>query len=269
MTHKRDPLGRAFDVLRYLAEHPAPYAGVGEIARDLDAQQSTISRLLSTMHSAGIVERDGSSGGYRVGIEVLRIAHLASSKHDVPEIVRPTVRAVAEEFDETAFFALYSPARHQMIRVATHSTSRPLRYVVRMHEWTEVFRGASGLAILAFLPEAERGAVLTQADALASADEPWLARAELEPFLAQTRERGYAETHGRRIPGAVGIAAPVFDRRGRVLGDLILTAPEERVEPGRRRQMAEAVMRGARHLTQILAAVETEELGALMEMEST
>jgi len=63
--------------------------------------------------------------------------------------------------------------------------------------------GASGKAILAFLPADAR---------------PAAARA-IEADLERIRKRGYAASVGERIPGAASVAAPVFDRDG-VVGSI-------------------------------------------------
>jgi len=249
MTKKRDPLGRAFDVLRFLAEAPGQYQDVSHIALSLESQQSTISRLLSTLRETGTVEREGSNGGYRVGWEIIRIANLATAKLDYVDIASPLIQELSAEFNETAFFALYSSERRQMIRISTAATTQPLRYFVAMNEWTEIFRGASGLAILAFLPQEERSAIVETAHSFASEREPWLDRDKLESFLAEVRDLGFAKTQGRRIAGAVGIAAPVFDSRGRVIGDVIMTSPEERAPLATQDRIAEAVCSAAAKLS--------------------
>ena len=40
----------------------------------------------------------------------------------------------------------------------------------------------------------------------------------LRADLDRIRRRGYAVSHGERIPGAASVAAPVFDHRGAVIG---------------------------------------------------
>lgn len=247
---RRDPVGRMAEVLKYLAEQPDSFMGVSRIADALEMQQSTTSRLLANLLEDGIVDRDGPHGGYRVGMEILRIAHLASAKFDPAELAQPTVDALAAEFNETVFFALYHHGRKQIIRIATRSTTRPLQYVIRLHEWTEIYRGASGLGVLAFLPPKEAEPILAEAARHADDEHPFLEREALTEELARIRERGYAITHGRRVEGAVGFAAPVYAGRDEVLGAVIVTVPEARVSTSREAEIAQAVVRAARELTE-------------------
>ena len=47
----------------------------------------------------------------------------------------------------------------------------------------------------------------------------------------QVRRDGYVMVTGDRIPGLVGISAPVWNAAQELVGALTLTAPEQRVQP--------------------------------------
>jgi len=55
-----------------------------------------------------------------------------------------------------------------------------------------------------------------------------LTKARLRRELDAARVRGYVVSHGERFDGAVGVSAPIRDARGRVVGDLIATWPDNR-----------------------------------------
>ena len=57
-----------------------------------------------------------------------------------------------------------------------------------------------------------------------------LTKARLRQELEADRKRGYVVSHGERYEGAVGVSAPVRDARGRVVGDLIATWPDNRTD---------------------------------------
>jgi DNA-binding IclR family transcriptional regulator len=93
---------------------------------------------------------------------------------------------------------------------------------------------ALGKAIVAHLPEADRIALLGAGDALpvltgGTITDP----AELATQLELVRTRGYAVEDGEAAIGDAGLAAPVFDREGDVVGSIGLVGPVER--PARRR----------------------------------
>lgn len=63
---------RAVSILQVLARDGA--AQVTKIAVELGVHKSTVSRLLSTLESRGLVEQDGERGEYRLGDGLLRLA---------------------------------------------------------------------------------------------------------------------------------------------------------------------------------------------------
>jgi DNA-binding IclR family transcriptional regulator len=55
-------------------------------------------------------------------------------------------------------------------------------------------------------------------------------RAELRKELDKIRKTGLAISIGEAVPGAAGLAAPVFDTNGNVAAALLIGAPVERFE---------------------------------------
>ncbi len=66
---------RAAALLIALGDSPGE-AGVTELARRLGLHKSTASRLLGTLQKRGLVEQDGETGKYRLGLAVIRLARI-------------------------------------------------------------------------------------------------------------------------------------------------------------------------------------------------
>src|ERR1700736_1902265 len=62
--------------------------GVNELARRIDVNPSTASRLLSTLESFGIVQRD-AEGPYRLGLALVSLADRVLSRLDLQTLARP------------------------------------------------------------------------------------------------------------------------------------------------------------------------------------
>jgi IclR family acetate operon transcriptional repressor len=133
---------------------------------------------------------------------------------------------------EASFLALYNRERQEIVTVAGVESTHTLRYVVEMYKWKPIHVGAAGWAIMAFLPEAERRAVIERTGLVPVTGRSITEPHRLEEELAGVRRRGYAVTHGQRIRGAVGLAAPLFDQSGSVFGGVGISLPEQRFEPG-------------------------------------
>lgn len=232
-----------------MAEQSAPFVGVREIATGLAMQPSTVSRLLASLSEERLVRRDPRTGGFAPGLELMRLGVLASQKLDIRAVARVHMRTLVDHCNESSFLGLYDSSRQELFRVETVSSSRPLRYVVEMDQWTKIYLGASGLGVLAFLAKPQRELGIRLADAAAGPDRPWLRREEFEPMLDKIRSQGYAMTFGLRIPDAVGVSAPVFAEDGRVLGSVILTVPKVRIAEHDQDELARLIVETASAIT--------------------
>lgn len=243
-------VSRVAQMLRCLAEHGEDMA-VSELAALMGLAPSSVHRLLHLLRSEGLVHVDATRHRYRIGTEFFRIASLVMENITFPKLARPLMAEVVDQCNEVCLLSMHLPASGNMTLVEKVDTTNPLRYVQPLFRPRPLAWGASGRAILAFLPPAEIDAVLAASGPSPVTDEPLPGHAEMHAELARVRQVGYAITHGQKIPGAVGMSAPIFDAGGRVAYGLCLTVPEHRFQPADEPRLAEILLRYARKLSHI------------------
>lgn len=254
VTTSREPVGRALDVLAWMADHQSQPLGVRQIARDLDTTPSTIHRILATFQDRHLVAR-GDNGEYVLGLELYRICAVIASELSLGRIARTHLQRLTKECNETTLFGTYDSGRGQMMFIDRVEALHPLRYVVDLHQWLPLHAGATGLAILAYLPEEERQRIYA-AGLEPATPATIVSVTELEKELEQVRLRGYALSMNQRVQGAVGFAAPVFDSSGMVCGDMCITLPQQRFQAGEfADSLAGMLMTAAAQVTAELKAV--------------
>lgn len=224
---ERNPVSKTLAVLSWMIESAPDMVGVRELSAAMDLSPSSAHRLLSALVAAGYVKQDPTTARYGLGLELLRLSHLASARMPIQRIALPHMRALVDRCNETALLASYDPNRRQMIFLANVDSSHSLRYVVELDRWAPVFAGASGLAILAFLDRDQQRAILDD-PSFRPITPHTLGKLELAAELDVVARQGYAVSRGQRIQGAVGLAAPIRDSHGDVIGDVCLTIPEQR-----------------------------------------
>lgn len=216
-------------LLRVLAEGQAE-ASLSDIAQRIKLPASTTHRLLSLLHEQGFVDRDAASHTYRPGLEFLRVAGLVTSRAQLPDVAQGFMQAVVDACDETCMLSVYMPRiRAAMIAKVIYG-SHPLRYEATLYEPTSLVRGATGLGILAFLPSEAIDDIVAH-DGPSPATGKAVKPAQLRRELALIRQQGHAHTRSQKIPGAVGISAPVFNSSG-VVAALCITLPDSRFQEG-------------------------------------
>ena len=220
-------VARVAALLRVLAETEGQ-STLTDIAARMKLPPSTTHRLLNLLQEQGFVERGQGDRTYRPGMEFLRVGGLVSSRVQLSTIAPTFMRAVVDGCDETCVLSAYLPNSQSATIVAVVYGSHPLRYQATMFEPSSLVWGATGLGILAFLPEEVADAVIARGGP-SPATGAALNVDELRQTLARVRNNGYALTRGRKIAGAVGMSAPVFDTNG-VVAALCLTLPESRFD---------------------------------------
>jgi DNA-binding IclR family transcriptional regulator len=253
VERQRNPVARAFRLLVWMAEQEGETWGVREIAAGVGMHPSTVHRLLATLEPDGLVRRDPGSGRYGLGLEFLRAAWRTASRNSLAQLGVPVLRRLRDETGETAVLGVYDHARRAMLLVASVESEHAVRNVRPLHTWMPVHGGASGRALLAWLPDEERAAVLGGPLA-AVTDATITTRGALERNLEEVRRQGYALSRGERVPGGVGVAAPVLDAGGRVVAAVGITMPEQRFAPADEPRLAALVVAAAAELGERLGA---------------
>ena len=247
MPGEREPAARAIDVLIWLADHASGSTGdtwgVREVARAMNASPSTVYRIFQVFESRDLVTKN-EDGRYTPGLELFRICQVFSQRLSPVRIAKPHLEKLALACGETVLLAAYGARRGQMIVIDIIDAPHPLRWVVRLNQWNAIHSGATGLAILAFLPEAERQA-LYQRELERFTERTLVTAADLEAEAARVRARGYAYSQGQRSQGAVGFGAPLFDAKGDVFGDVCITIPEGRFDPAQETKLGSLLVTAA------------------------
>lgn len=210
-------------------------AGVTELARRLGLHKSTASRLLATLERRGLVEQDGESGKYRLGLVVIRLAEQAERTLDLRGIAMPELERIARLTRETVSLAVLEGDESLTVAQADGPN------LIAVADWTgrstPLHCVASGKVLLAALAEREVLRIVRRG--LVRHTERTIV--ELEPLLeelARVRRRGYATALSEFEVGLNAVAAPVVDGRGSVIAAVDIWGPAFRLTPRRLPELA-------------------------------
>lgn len=219
-------VARTLAVLTVMAERGGS-VGVTDLATALGLPMSTSHRLLDLLRGAGFVERDAAQRRYRLGLQFLRVANLVTQNTSLATLCQPALESITAETGETALYCEYLPEHHMAAYAAKSDSTHSLRYRITLFDPVPVECGASGLAILSFLPSAVRSSVcaVPRVSPLTGKRVP---SSVLRERIETTRRQGFALSNGDKLPDSIGIAVPVLMADERPVGALTLTIPESR-----------------------------------------
>jgi DNA-binding IclR family transcriptional regulator len=243
-------VSRVATLLRIVGRQPEGSPLV-EVVRESGLTRPTVHRLLSSLASEGLLDQDPQSGNWVLGPEILLMGSVASARFPLEDIARPSLRRLAEETGESAFFSIRRGT--ETVCLLREEGSFPVRSFV-LHEGVRFPLGvaSAGTAIMAFLPEAEQEELLANwavhAGQFAAAHTEALVREN----LAQTRQAGYSVNPGLVLEGSWGMGAAVFDQRGRPAWALSLTGIEPRFRGDRQETLGRLLMEEAHRISTLL-----------------
>lgn len=222
-------LDRAIGVLQAFSAEK-PHLTLAEVSRATGLHRSTALRLLSSLAQHGLVVRDGDTGAYALGYEIIAMAETARAGSGLTDWARPVMQDIAERLNETVVLSVRSgDARVDIDQIVAR---QPIRRVVTLGEHKLLTFGAPSLSIMSGLPRDAAQAIFDRLRERTYATYPAFDAAAFWDQLSAIRDTGYHEQrtqYGQGTwAGSVGIAGPIMGRRGEVLGALGVTVPTAR-----------------------------------------
>ena len=232
--------------LRLLSALCGDALSVTRAARLLGVDPSTASRLLATLEARGFVEQDPVMRHFRLGISALQVGWASVTRFEWAERVKAPMRFISARCGETVLLTAFDGTRAVYLdRVdGTHR----LRIVATVGAAAPWHAGASGKAILANLPPAERQSIIAGIDWVRYTPRTTTEPERLIRELHAVRRRGYAFCREEIARGILSIAMPVCAPDGRVLGALSVPTPLLRANAHTRRRIVSLLRAAVRDI---------------------
>ena len=209
-------VGRVASLLRLVGRKPEGSSLAG-LVRESGLTRPTVHRLLTSLAAEGLLDHDARSGNWILGPEIFLLGSVAAARFPFEDIARPSLRRLAEETGESAFY-LHPPGQGGGLRPARGgqlpgALLRPARRSPLSARGGLSRDGHHGLP-------AGRGTGALLSDweqhAGAFADGPPQGRGPRQPRADPAA--GYAVNPGLVLEGSWGMGAAVFDQQGRPAG---------------------------------------------------
>jgi DNA-binding IclR family transcriptional regulator len=196
--------------------------------------------------------REPNGRGYRLGYLLIRWGILSQASISLRSLALPVLHQLAAETGESAILSVrvgYAGIWIEMIE-----SRHPVRLAMRVGQHLQLHAGASSKVLWAFLPPARVEDILAHIELKPLCTQTITDKALLLEELERIRQRGYATSFEETDPGAMGVAAPVFDHSGQPVAGIGVAAPINRVPPARVPEIAGPVVAASQQLSRLLGA---------------
>lgn len=220
---------RAVSVLKALGRSSNPH-GITELGTATGLSKATVFRLLGALENEGMVVRDGASGAYRLGPEMISLGASALSTTDLREVAHHELLRLTAESGETSTLEVLTG---RAVLVVDEVQGRFLFSAAPEvgRRWP-MHATSTGKVLMAFAEPRPTLRRLTR-----YAPRTITTRTDLERELTRVRQHGYAFAVDELEPGLVALAAPIRNHFGFVAAALSINGPASRLTPKRRREL--------------------------------
>lgn len=247
---KNSTAERALSILQMFSEARLSISAV-DVADELGVARSTAYRYLETLMQSGLLEED-PSGGFRLGRRVLELSRLARRSHGLSDLALPIMRALAAASHQTVLLT----KRIGQAIVCLEREEWAGQYVRLSYErgtQLDLNAGASALVLLAWMPEPESRALLSEHPLKRFTDSTLTNVDDVLARLAEIRASGLSVTYGEVDSDAMGIAAPIFDADGQVVAAVSVVLIQSRLAEGDDDAVIKAVAAAGQELSEQVA----------------
>lgn len=240
---------RAIAAIEALSTEPEGL-GVNELARRIEVNPSSASRLLATLETGGLVART-ASGRYQLGLRFLTLSDLVMTRLDVRELARPHLRGLVDAYGETTTLSI--PTGGEAVTVDFVPGSSSVVSMARVGRPNPLHATAIGKAMLAFGDDV---AVPPDRRLMAFTPLTITDRARLGEVVDQVREAGWAEAVGEREVDLAALAAPVRGAAGTLVAIIGVQGPLGRMSTERRQEILPLLLDASAALSSELGGTE-------------
>lgn len=224
--------------------------GVSELAETVGMTKTTAHRMLSVLEDEGLILANPVTHRYEIGYGLVRIASKFLSSGDLPSTSLPYLHQLRDQCGETVVLSVR--LGYQRIALLQVESTQELRCSTEIGSGLPLCKGALGKVLLAHLPPEDIEEIIQQYLGPTTI-ETETQKYELLTQLHQIREQGYAISHGERMPGGVGIAAPVKNPLGTVVASIAAYGPDRRLTQSRIQVLLPLVEQAAASISQALS----------------
>jgi DNA-binding IclR family transcriptional regulator len=210
--------------------------------------RSTLYRYLKNLTESGLISSIPEAG-FTFGPRITELDYQMRQRDPLIGASRPVMAELAKS--ERGVALLCRRYRDRVLCIHQEQGDISFRSNYERGLARTLFHGAASRIILAYLGSATINRLFARFAEDFSGAGFGKTAAEAREVLRQMRQRGWDITHAQVTQGVTGVAVPLFDLRGEILGSLSLTIKaQELVEPDRQRliervQFCSAIIRKA------------------------
>lgn len=232
----------------------SPIWSTTDLIEALGASRSTGYRYVKALNNAGLLSAVGN-GYYMLGSRIIELDLLIRRTDPLLQAAKGVLDELVDATGHTALLCMLF--QNSVLCIDERLAPLSPKMLFSRGQRRPMFKGAVSKVILAHLPNHRLRSIFARREEMireAGLGDTW---DEFREGLSRIRANGYVKSVGEFIPGNVGIAAPIFNVDGNIIGSIGIACSKDELRDGDMNRVALAVRRAAKEITQRMAAEES------------
>lgn len=210
-------IDRALDVLQCLARSPDGLR-LSTLAETTDIPKSTLFRIMATLEDRGCVVRNDTQKTYRLGLKLWELGNAFLDQSDLLDTAETHMERLANACEESVFLGMLDDG--EVIYVRRVESPKSAVVVRKLGQRAPVYCTATGLSMLAFLPDGEVERILDAQSLQPHSSTTTTDRSTLSRQLDEIRQTRVAVVDGAYNPALLCVSSPILDAEERPVASL-------------------------------------------------
>lgn len=230
---------------KYAGKTSKTFFSVQEIFNETELPTSTIYRILYTLESFDLVERNDNKKEFRLGYTWLQLGMKMYHETDLREKAHPLLENLAYNVRETIYLSIAK--QFASIIIDRIDSPKNVRIIDMIGEKIPYPIGAPNKVLLAFSRSDLQQQFLKQLEEQE--------KEELIENLKGVKDKGFAISFGEKTKGTVSIAAPIFDSNKQPIAAISAECFEYDTDAEKLESITQEVMKTAQQLSHELGYI--------------
>lgn len=210
---------RTFTILEELSKYKEG-CGVTALSHVVGLHKSTTHRLLLTLLNRGYVQKDAHTDRYMLGTKFLYLASALLDSMDLRSIARPYIQKLAKDTNETVHLAIREENEVVYIDKVESGRDYSMRMYSRIGKRVPLYCTAVGKVLLSDVNFNQVQELIKENEMVKFTENTIDNHADLEKELNMIKKRGYGIDEIEHEQGIRCVAAPVYDRDGKIVASV-------------------------------------------------
>ncbi|SPF40718.1 putative Uncharacterized HTH-type transcriptional regulator YagI [Syntrophobacter sp. SbD1] len=191
--------------------------GLTELSEALNLSKATVLRLASTLCKHGFLNQDSQSKKYSLGVKLFELGSIVYNSFSLRKTASRHLRLLHEKVGKTVFLGILQ-GDELLYLDKKENLANPIRFASNIGTRRPPHFGMLGQVLMAHLSEGEVQRLLRKYPLTAFTKRSMTSEHVFKEKLQEVRRQGFVAEDGVALEGIGGIAAPVRDFSGSVVG---------------------------------------------------